>query len=385
MSTRIAVIAPPGLAVPPLDGYGGIERGVFELCNELDMRGHEVHMLASGDSRPGRSGVTLHPITDRALCADGIPETNVFTAGCEAAAERAVDILGDLALDAINLRWEWPVLARELGRMSTTSVVSFSNSLPPVPRREGGPSARDLIFPGNLYTAHTQSHRASLGQQGVDIRVVPYGINFSDVPIGLRPLTAAAEEPTLPILRQLKEEGRDYIVQVGTLTHSKSPHAAIKIARQVGMPLILAGMPSRLPRRVGNEYFEELVAPEIDGEHIIHFGAANETEKYELMRFAFASLHCAGMDNPNFSEPFGRVIAEALASGTPVVGFNQRGSFAELNQESRTGFGFATIEAAAECLRRVPLLSRQYCAEHARSTMSVERFAQALLQACAQP
>lgn len=388
---RIAIVTAPDIPVPPYDGYGGIERGADQLATALVACGHDVTLLASGDSQPTDPSVTLLPIRESSLRNEVTLDTEVAQVARQTAAETTARLLFSLAqdqvVDAVNLRWENPFLARKLaqlaGQYAIQGIVSFSCSLPPFrtePNRSG-PTASQLILPDSnlLYTAHTESHRSQLGGDihGKEIHVVPYGIDMSDVPIGTLSLMGAKSEPNLPMLQELRSRGQDYLTIVGTITRSKGQLTATQIARQSGMPLVIAGGKSRLRRHMA--YFDECVAPQIDGKEVLHFGEANEQEKYELMRYATALLFCSGIENPNFSEPFGRVIAESLASGTPVLGY-RKGSFYDLVDEGKTGLGFDTVEEAVEHVSKIRSINRQDCARAAREKMSVERFAQALLE-----
>lgn len=385
---RFAIVAPPELPVPPYNGYGGIERGVGQLTLFLAESGHNVTLLAPGDSQIAHPNVSVLPITEKSLRAEPL-DSGTHARLRQEAVQTAQSHLTRLAhtetIDAINLRWEEPQLARflakDLGGLSVRRIVSFSCSLPPVPRpgRESEVATSSIIVPGSgvLYTAHTESHRRFLlGDKHTEpIHVVPYGVDMSNVAIGHEPLISSPEVPTLPLLRQLRERGQDYMTIVGTITRSKGQKSAIEIAKQSELPLVIVGGRNKLEKHW--PYFDE-VMQQVDQERILYFGEANETEKYELMRFATGLVFCSGMENPDFSEPFGRVLAESLASGTPIVGYRM-GSFCDLVEEGKTGIGFDNIQEAAKAIGLIRSLDRDYCAQRARETMGIERFANAFV------
>jgi glycosyltransferase involved in cell wall biosynthesis len=364
---KFEIIAPPVFPVPPIAGQGGIERGCLDLATGLVASGHDVEMLASGDSRIDYSGARLSPMNEQSYATAGVSKGDM-PYHTELAAQETLRITDRLAtrglIDIINLRWERPTLARALAKTGMPLIVTFSCT----PRQAISDS---LGIEGVTYTAHTQAHKESLGNDP-SIRVVPYGIDMRHMAPSAQPLSQSSEVPEHPALRRLQEDGHDYLLHVARFEPGKGQRTSIEIAKAAGQKLILAG--KAIPEVAGSvEYFETQIRPHIDGEQIIYVQEVPERTKIELNRFALAALCCSGYEVP-YVEPFGRYLAEGAAVGTPVIGY-RRGSFPELITEGVTGFGFDNIAGAAECVNeQVPNFDRLTAAQHARQTLSAERF-----------
>jgi glycosyltransferase involved in cell wall biosynthesis len=362
---QFEIIAPPVFPVPPV--AGGIERGCLDLATGLAEHGHSAELLASGDSQVGHSGVRLQPVNEQSYALAGISQEDM-PHHTEVAAQEVLRITDRLAaaglVDVINQRWERPTLARALAKTGLPLIVTFSCT----PRPN---ISESLGINGVTYTAHTQAHKESLGNDP-SIVVVPYGIDMRGMTPSAQPLSQTHETPHHPLLRRLQEEGEDYLLHLARFEPGKGQHTSIEIAKAAGRKLILAG--GVIPELAGSvEYFETHIRPHIDDEQIFYVNKVPEAGKIELNRFAIAALCCSGYET-TYVEPFGRYVAEAPAVGTPMVGY-QHGSFPELITEGVTGFGFDTIEQAAEHINQdTPGFDRMAAARHARKTLSAERF-----------
>jgi glycosyltransferase involved in cell wall biosynthesis len=364
---RFEIIAPPVFPVPPVAGQGGIERGCLDLATGLVELGHSAELLASGDSQVGRSDIRLQAVNEQSYATSGV-SGEAMPQHTEEAAQEALRITDRLAtaglVDVINQRWERPTLARALAQTGLPLIVTFSCT----PRPN---ISESLGINGVTYTAHTQAHKESLGNDP-SIVVVPYGIDMRTMTPSAQSLSQTNEIPQHPLLRQLQEEGEDYLLHVARFEPGKGQRTSIEIAKAAGRKLILAG--KAIPELAGSvEYFETHIRPHIDDEQIFYVNEVQEAVKIELNRFAVAALCCSGYET-TYVEPFGRYVAEAAAVGTPVVGY-QHGSFPELITEGVAGFGFDTIEQAAERINQdTPGFDRVAAAKHARETLSAERF-----------
>ncbi len=374
---RVAVIAPPEYPVPPLDGYGGIERGAFELARGIAEQGHQATLLASGDSVFDVPGVGLLPIVYQSCGIQNL-SGKAHARALEEAQDSSIKLIASLvqqgSVDVVNLRWEEPRLARELGRLPVPLIVSFSCT----PNRKIE-TLIDEYQPHVVYTAHSRAHKRALGDHGF-IKVVPYGVSMEDIKPSHEPLAASADTPSIPLLQRLQAAGRNYVLHLATITRGKGQVTSIEMAKKANVPLILAGAPNHAsPESL--RYFQERVYPHIDDESVYYFGLADEREKYELMRHALATLFCSGVE-ANYAEAFGRALAESAAVGTPIVGY-RAGSFPELIEEGVTGLGFDTVSEAVTQLKRVNnKIERFRCAERARLTMSSERFIRDMTKLC---
>jgi glycosyltransferase involved in cell wall biosynthesis len=311
---RIAQFAPLAESVPPTL-YGGTERVVSWLTEELVARGHDVALFATGDSRTrGR----LVPVWSRALRL-GRPRSDPIVA--QAA---ALEVLAQHAaeFDVIHCHGDWlhlPVLTR----LNVPFVTTLHGRL-------DLPELPILIshFPQAPFVSISDNQRAALG----NARWI--GTIYHGFPADL--------------LRPCFERGQ-YLAFLGRLSPEKGPEAAIRIARATDMPLRIA---AKLPRDQ-SRYFKECLEPMIDGRHAQLIGEVDEGSKQQFLGNAAALVF--PIDWP---EPFGLVMIEAMACGTPVVAF-RRGSVPEIIEDGVNGFIVDNEAEAADALRRIDTLDRR--------------------------
>ncbi len=153
----------------------------------------------------------------------------------------------------------------------------------------------------------------------------------------------------------------DYLLFLGRIHRDKGTYEAIQVARRVGLPLIIAGIVQ------DERYFNERVAPYVDGGMVKHIGPVGPPEKYELLGRARALLHLI-----NFDEPFGLTVVEAMACGTPVIAI-RRGSMPELIADGVTGFLVPDWEGAAARVKDVERIDRTHCRAWVEERFTQER------------
>ena len=312
---RIAQIAPLAESVPP-KLYGGTERVIAWLTEELIDLGHQVTLFASGDSATRAELVAVWP---RALRL-GRPRTDPMAAHAallEAMAQRAGDF------DVIHCHIDWTHLPL-LSRHSTPFVTTFHGRL-------DLPGLTTVVqkFPSAPFVSISDNQRLPL-QEANWLGTVYHG------------MPAALLQPSFA-------EGR-YLAFLGRLTSEKGPEAAIRIAKVVGVPLHIA---AKLPRGERG-YFKEKVEPMIDGTQIRIRGEVNDKTKQDFLTGAAALLFPI-----HWPEPFGLVMIEAMACGTPVIAFRS-GSVPEVVEDGVTGFIVESEEEAIEAIRhRLPKLDRR--------------------------
>lgn len=302
---RIAQVAPLAESVPPRL-YGGTERVIAWLIEELVELGHEVTLFASGDSR---TRATLVPAWPRALRL-GRPASDPMAAQAALLEEVARQAKN---FDVIHCHIDWlplPILSR-LGVpfVTTTHGRLDLPGLPAVVAR----------FPDARFVSISHNQRARLGTANW-LGTVYHGL----------PLDA---------LRPVYESG-SYLAFLGRLTKDKGPEAAIRIARAAGIPLRMA---AKLPKGERG-YFKEQLEPKIDGTHVRLIGEVNDKAKGDFLSGAAALLF--PIDWP---EPFGLVMIEAMDCGTPVIAF-RTGSVPEVIDEGVTGF---VVDGEAEAIQAV--------------------------------
>lgn len=157
-----------------------------------------------------------------------------------------------------------------------------------------------------------------------------------------------------------KEISQDYLLFLGRIHPHKGTAIAIEIARKARKRLIIAGIIQ------DQHYFDEQVKPFLN-DQIEFIGSADAVKRNELLGNAAALLHPI-----LFEEPFGLVVAEAMMCGTPVIAFN-KGAMPELIENGRTGFLVNTADEAAEAVKQLPGIDRQYCRNHAQANFSREK------------
>ncbi|HXR27784.1 MAG TPA: glycosyltransferase family 4 protein [Candidatus Baltobacteraceae bacterium] len=274
-SLRLAQVVPPLEAVPP-GGYGGTERVVDELLHELERRGHEVTLFASGDST---ATARLVPTVERALRPLGRVEDGpaYMIATLDAVLRRAA------TYDLIHAHLEFPGLV--LARALAVPVVNTFHG------RLDQPWAAGLLAdaPGGL-VAVSRAQASSRPEVAWD--VVHNGLTLTGAPFGPRP--------------------GDALCFVGRMAPEKGPAEAVRIARAVGRPLRVASKAPSTPEEAA--YYEEVFLPEARRADVELLGELNGAERDQLFAGSFATLMPG-----DWPEPFGLVAIESLACGTPVV------------------------------------------------------------------
>jgi len=332
---RVAQLAPLAESVPP-QLYGGTERVVSWLTEELVRRGHEVTLFAAGNSSTDGE---LAPVWPRALrlSQPQIDPTIAQTVALEVFARRAADF------DVLHCHSDWlhlPILTR-LGVPFLTTLHGRLD-LPGLPR---------LIetFPQAPFVSISDDQRKPLPSARWS------GTVYHGFPADL--------------LRPSFERGH-YLAFLGRLSPEKGPEVAINIARAAGMPLRIA---AKVPRQ-GTRYFKEKLEPMIDGEQIQLTGEVDESNKQTFLAGASALLF--PIDWP---EPFGLVMIEAMACGTPVIAF-RHGSVPEVIEEGVSGFVVDDEASATEATKRIDELDRRRVREAFERRFTVSMMTEAYLK-----
>jgi glycosyltransferase involved in cell wall biosynthesis len=311
---RIAQVAPLAESVPP-KLYGGTERVISWLTEELVDLGHHVTLFATGDSR---TRATLVPVWPRALRL-GRPMSDPVAAQAALLEEIAQQVEN---FDVIHCHIDWLQLPM-LSRLGVPFVTTTHGRLD-LP----GLSAVAARFPDASFISISLNQRASL----------PTANWLGTVYHGL-PLASFCPS----------YERGEYLAFLGRLTKDKGPEAAIRIARAAGIPLQMA---AKLPTGERG-YFKAHLEPKIDGREIRLIGEVNDHAKQDFLARAAALLF--PIDWP---EPFGLVMIEAMACGTPVIAFRS-GSVPEVIDEGVTGFVVNGEAEAIEAVGRLGELDRR--------------------------
>jgi glycosyltransferase involved in cell wall biosynthesis len=333
-SLRIAVVAPPWFELPPR-GYGGVEAVVAHLVDQMVLRGHHVTLVASG--APGTLAQETRSVYDTA------PSDRVGTREPEVAqAAAAAALIDDLDVDLVHDHsLAGPLSAR--GRTAPTVVT--------VHVRPTGDYARYFRWLGR-----TADLVAVSGAQ----RALLPGVNWAGT------VHNAIDVPTFPV-REVKD---DYVLWVGRFVEIKAPHLAIDVARAAGRRIVLAGKCSEPAEKA---FFEAEVAPRL-GPDVEYVGEAGADLKREL----YAGARCLVFPL-QWEEPFGLVMAEAMACGTPVVAL-RRGAVPEVVPH---GAGGLVVDELGDMARAVveadgldPLVCRRIAEERFDLPVMAARYEQ---------
>ncbi len=161
-----------------------------------------------------------------------------------------------------------------------------------------------------------------------------------------------------PYYKEPSSEG--YLLFFGRIHHDKGVYESIRLAKQVEMPLVIAGIIQ------DQTYFDQYVKPYIDNDRVRYIGPIGPDNKGEVLGGALALLHLI-----NFDEPFGLSVAESMACGTPVIAF-KRGSMPELIVNGQTGFLVDDLYQARDVMTRLDTLDRAACRRHVEENFTVE-------------
>ena len=311
---HIALTADPELPVPPLL-YGGIERVVAMLAAEFNARGHRVTLFANPESKvPGVELVSWPGANSRSR-RDSL--RNAITLW-----RHVQSLQPDLLHSFSRIAYLLPVLSLPIPKL-----MSYQR---PISRRTV--QLGHAVSRGNLeFSAISRwmiQPVADIGRW----HLVPNGVPLTTYPFVPDP------GPDAPLMF------------LGRLEAIKGPHLAIEVAQRTGLPLLLAG---NVPAD-HQAWYQSQIRPHLN-EHIRYVGPVNDQQKAELLGRARALLMPILWD-----EPFGIVMAEALACGTPVLGL-RRGAVPEVVEHGVCGFVVDDLDQLVDAMQQLPALSRISC------------------------
>ena len=317
---KILQIAPLWETVPPR-AYGGTEAVVHVLVEELVRRGHDVTLCASGDSQTSARLQACYPRSLR-------------TAELEA---KSVYSWQHAVLSLKNAR-EYDIVHNHAGE----EVMALAHLVPDVPMLTTmhclvTPDTQFIWdrYPGH-YNTISRSQYATMPKVagGTYAGVVHNAIDVASFPF--------------------QAEKDDYLLFLARISPEKGPQLAVEVALRCGKKLILAGKVDPFDR----DFFVSTVAPLIDGDRVVFVGEADAKMKRELYKAASCVLMPI-----TWEEPFGLVMAEAQACGTPVIAFD-RGAAGEIVQDGLTGFLANSVEEMVAAVGRIDEIDLRACRRH---------------------
>ncbi len=337
---RIGMLAPPWFTLPP-SGYGGIEAMVAGLVDGLVARGHEVTLVGAGEDKTAAQRFhAVFPEPPSSRLGEPLPEVLHAAAAAALFEQDELDVIHDHTLAG-------PLLAR--GRAAPTVVTAHGPVL-------GEPGDYLVALGPTVDVVAISWAQRRLRPEVNWLTTVHNGIDVASFPVG-------------------KGDG-GYLLFLGRFTPDKGAHLAIDVAQATGRRLVLAGKVNEAAEKA---YFLEAVAPRL-GRGIEYVGEADAATKRELLGAAEALLFPVCWE-----EPFGLVMVEAMACGTPVVAL-RRGSVPEIVTDGETGFvvdsldGLVRAVAAVESLERRRCRSRAELFDNARMVAGYEACYRALVE-----
>jgi glycosyltransferase involved in cell wall biosynthesis len=329
---RIAQVAPLVESVPPVL-YGGTERVVHWLTEELVRRGHEVTLFASGDSRtsarliaPARRALRLDPgggdrigthLLEIGMVADRADEFDVIHSHVDYFAYPVARLLPTPVVHTVHGRLDLPPLGPIYRYFDDLSLVSISDA-----QRQG--------------LAHLGVRWAATVRHGLPLAQYPYS-----------------------------RRGGRYLAFLGRISAEKRPDLAIAAAKRAGLPLKIAAKVDPADRA----YFESEIRDLLDHPLIDFVGEIDDADKPAFLGGALALLF--PIDWP---EPFGLVMIEAMACGTPVIA-RPCGSVPEVVMPGRTGLFADTLDGLVDAIKRVDRIDRRECRRFVEARFTVRRMA----------
>lgn len=327
---KIAQIANIAEPVPPKK-YGGTERVVYALTEELVRRGHEVTLFASGDSITAGKLVSVYSSSLRkARIADpyGLNPLALHHIGIAYQKQHEFDIIHD---------HNWLISMPTANVVQTPVVMTMHGALDVINKH------LFVDFKNIHYVTVSKAQQEPLNQS-ISAEVVHNGLPMQSYPFS--------------------KEAENYLLFVGRISMQKGLHHAIQIAKYLRLPLLIAAKLDKEEK----SYFKKYIEPHLSSD-IRWIGEVDEEERNRLMSRALCLLHPV-----TWREPFGLTVIEAMACGCPVVAFN-RGAVPELIHDGKTGYIVEDVEEMITAVKNIKKIQRQDCREYALEKFSVTRMA----------
>jgi len=320
---HIALIADPEIPVPP-SHYGGIERIINYLITELQQRGHSVSLFAHPDSKT--SADNFYPYKSTKQSPAGIIQNT---------------------LNISRLLFKRPDIVHSFGRLAYLSAL-LPSGIPKIMSYQREPTI------SQIKKAVSLSVKSSLMFTGCSNYISNQIAPFAKAAAVYNCISLADYHFCESVAQDAP------LVFLGRIEAIKGTYDTIQVAKQSNRKLIIAG---NVPD-YAQAYFDENVAPYVDGEQITYIGPVNDAQKNELLGKAAALLMPV-----KWNEPFGIVMAEALACGTPVIGL-KGGATTEVVIDNMNGFICNDINHMIAAVKNIASIDRKACRDDAEQRFS---------------
>ncbi|MGQ4668693.1 glycosyltransferase family 4 protein [Metabacillus halosaccharovorans] len=311
---KIAMLSTAYESTPP-KRYGGTERVVSLLTEGLIERGHEVTLFATGNSKTGAKLISIYE------------DSTVYHPAVQLVhSSKSFEYINSNSFDIVHNHVDYAICFTPFCKvpMVTTLHNDITNK-----------NKQILFQPFSDANYVAISNRHSNNAKNNNLNIVSRIYNSTNI----NNFTFSHNSGT-------------YLAFLGNILPYKGPDIAIEIAKRTGTHLKIAG-------KIGNiEFFKEKIEPHIDNKLISYVGELNDKEKDNFLNQASALLFPI-----NWKEPFGLVMIESMACGTPVIAFN-RGSVTEIVVHEKTGFIVDNIKGMVEAVQRINNINRIDCRRH---------------------
>lgn len=321
---KILIVMDPGILIP-VKGYGGIERIIEMLAKQYLSLGNEVHLLVTSGSMV--KGCTVHDFGKEGFPPDKRDAMRAIPVAWKFLWQHRNDF--DLVHNFGRLLYLLPILNHRVKK-----IMSYQREIT-------GRNVRliQMLPNKNIFFTGCSQNLVNRAQPVGEWDAIYNGCDFAGYQLQKK---IAKDAP---------------LIFLGRIEKIKGCHIAIRVAKATGNQLIIAGNISSLPEE--KAYYENEIAPQVDGEQICYVGQVNDTQKNDLLGKAKALLFPI-----EWEEPFGIVMVESMACGTPVIAFN-RGSVNEVIEEGLTGFKIDTEAQMIEAVKNVGNINRVQCRQKA--------------------
>jgi glycosyltransferase involved in cell wall biosynthesis len=328
---KIALLAPFEERVPP-EKYGGTELIVSNVTEGLVERGHEVFLLATGDSQTKANLVSIFP---RSIRKENMSNDMKLREALKyLGVGKAIDFLSKIDLDIVHNHIGWRILPFA-GLLKCPTITTLHGPM-------DAQSFFYSTFKNQPFVSISNSQRKPLPDLNY-VSTVYNGIDISKL--------------------EFSKKSQDYFAFLGRMSPEKGPVQAIQMAKLAGVKLKMAAKVDT----VDANYFEKEVKPLIDGKQIEFIGEIGPKEKSDFLKNA------KGLIAPiQWEEPFGLFFTEAMACGAPVIACN-RGSVPEIVVNGKTGFIINTIEEGVEAVKNIGKINRSDCRKHVEENFTTEK------------